>query len=57
MKAIDNKVRIKLMLIIIPVAYFSCFFHELGHWIIGEILGNDMVLSLNGVRPKSGQYI
>ena len=57
MTAIDNKTKLKLALIFIPVAYFSVFFHELGHWIVGEILGNDMLLSLNGVRPKSGQYI
>ena len=54
-KKIDNKVKIALMFI--PIAYFSFFFHELGHWIIGEVLGNDMILRLNGVSPKSGQYL
>ena len=55
MKIFDNKV--KLMLIFIPVAYFSFFFHEMGHWIAGEILGNDMAFRLNGISPKSGQYL
>ena len=53
----DNLKEVKLALIFIPVAYFSFLFHELGHWLVGEILGNDMILSLNGTRPKSGQYI
>lgn len=57
MKILDNKIKLKLALAFIPVAYFSFFFHELGHWIIGELLGNDMVLRLNGVSPKSGQYL
>ena len=55
MKIFNNKV--KLVLMFIPVAYFSFFFHEVGHYIVGEILGNDMALRLNGVSPKSGQYI
>jgi len=55
MSAIDKKLRLKLFLIFIPVAYFSCFFHELGHWIIGEILGYDMFLTLNGSGIKNGQ--
>ena len=57
MTTIDNKTKLKLALIFIPIAYFSFFFHELGHWLVGEILGNDMILSLNGTRPQSGQYI
>jgi len=57
MSKIDKKVKLKLALIFIPVAYFSMFFHELGHWTIGEIFGNDMALRLNGVSPKSGQYV
>ena len=55
MKNSDNK--LKLILIFILSAYFANFFHELGHWIVGEILGNDMILNINGVRPKSGEYI
>jgi hypothetical protein len=45
------------MLLFIPVAYASYLFHEFGHWIVGEILGNDMVYSLNLVWPKSGHYV
>ena len=53
----ENKVGFKLILLFIPVAYVSFLFHEFGHWIVGEILGNNMVYSLNYVWPKSGQYI
>jgi hypothetical protein len=45
------------MLLFIPVAYTSYLFHEFGHWIVGEILGNNMVYSLNYVWPQSGHYI
>jgi hypothetical protein len=46
-----------LILLFIPVAFISYLFHEFGHWIIGEILGNEMVYSLNWVWPRSGEYI
>ncbi len=45
------------MMLFIPVAFASYLFHEFGHWIIGEILGNNMVYSLNNVLPRSGHYI
>jgi len=45
------------MLLFIPVAYVSYLFHEFGHWIIGEILGNNMAYSLNNVWPQNGRYI
>ncbi len=53
----DGKVDLKLILLFIPVAYFSYLFHEFGHWTIGEIIGNSMTFSLNNVSPQSGQYI
>jgi hypothetical protein len=53
----EKKLLIKLYLLFIPVAFFSYLFHEFGHWIVGEILGNDMIYSLNYVWPKSGKYI
>jgi hypothetical protein len=45
------------MLLFIPVAYASYLFHEFGHWIIGEALGNNMVYSLNNVTTQSEHYI
>ena len=53
----DGKVDLKLILLFIPVAYFSYLFHEFGHWTIGEILGNSMTYSLNNVSPVSGEYL
>jgi len=53
----DNKLLLRLFLLFIPVAYSSYLFHEFGHWIVGEVLGNDMVYSLNYVWPKAGYYI
>lgn len=53
----DRKLLFKLFLLFIPVAYASYLFHEFGHWIIGELLGNNMAYSLNGAWPKSGLYI
>lgn len=54
---VDKKILVKIYLLFIPVAYISYLFHEFGHWIIGEILGNDMIYSLNYVWPKSGYYL
>jgi hypothetical protein len=45
------------MLLFIPVAFATYLFHEFGHWIVGEALGNNMAYSLNNVTPQSGQYI
>ena len=53
----ENKLSLKFMLLFIPVAYTSYLFHEFGHWIAGEVLGNDMAYSLNNVWPKNGHYI
>jgi len=53
----ENKTDLKLFLLFIPIACLSYLFHEFGHWSIGELLGNDMVYSLNYVWPRSGKYI
>ncbi len=44
------------MALFIPVAFASYLFHEFGHWIIGESLGNKMAYSLNNVWPLNGNY-
>jgi hypothetical protein len=53
----ESKLSLKFILLFIPVAYASYLFHEFGHWIIGEVLGNSMVYTLNGVWPQSGHFI
>ncbi|HCY74396.1 MAG TPA: hypothetical protein DHV28_00610 [Ignavibacteriales bacterium] len=54
---VDKKLLVRLYLLVIPIAYFSYLFHELGHWSVGEILGNDMIYSLNYVWPRTGHYL
>jgi len=53
----DKKISLKVYLLFITVAFASYLFHEFGHWIVGEVLGNKMIFSLNYVWPKSGHYI
>lgn len=53
----NKPIDLKFFLLFIPAAYASYLFHELGHWTVGEILGNQMAYSLNYVWPKNGNYI
>lgn len=53
----DKKILVRLYILFFPIAYFSYLFHEFGHWSVGEILGNDMMYSLNYVWPKAGHYL
>ena len=53
----DKPIDLKFFLLFIPAAYASYLFHELGHWTVGEILGNQMAYSLNYVWPKNGYYL
>lgn len=43
-----------LLLAVAVVATF--FFHEAAHWLMGELLGNDMRMNLNAAWPVSGVY-
>jgi hypothetical protein len=53
----DSRINWKIALLFIPAAFFTYLFHEFGHWIVGELLGNDMVISLNNASHRSGYYI
>jgi len=53
----EGKLSLKFFLLFIPVAFATYLFHEFGHWIVGEVLGNNMAYSLNNVWPQSGHYI
>ncbi len=53
----EKHVDVKFFLLLIPAAYVSYLFHELGHWSVGELLGNEMAYRLNSVWPKSGSYV
>jgi len=41
----------------IPVAYGTYVFHEVGHLLVGELLGNRMACSLNYTWPITGHYL
>lgn len=47
----------KVALLFLPIAFLTFLFHEFGHWTFGEVLGNEMTLSLNNSTPKSGHFI
>ena len=53
----NSKINWKVAFLFIPVAFLTYLFHEFGHWIVGEMLGNDMVISLNNSTVRSGCYI
>lgn len=46
-----------IVLLFIPAGYITYLFHELGHWSVGTLLGNEMVYTLNGVWPSNGNYL
>ena len=41
----------------VPVTFFTYLFHESGHWTLGELMGNNMTISLNNSAPESGHFI
>jgi len=54
----ESKLSFKFMILFIPVAYASYLFHEFGHWVIGEVLGNNMVYtqtSCKNCQQEQGQ--
>jgi hypothetical protein len=53
----ESKINWKVALLMIPVALLSYLFHEFGHWVVGELLGNKMLLSLNNAAPLTGKYV
>ena len=50
-----RKVNFKYIILLFSVVLLSCFFHEVAHWITGELLGNKMSMSLNGASIISGE--
>ena len=56
-KNMNKKIDLKFIGIIFIATFFSYFLHEFGHWIVGELLGNNMIMQLNGAYPESGRYV
>jgi hypothetical protein len=53
----ESQISTGVVLSMIPIAFFTYLFHESGHWAFGELMGNEMTLSLNNSTPKSGHFI
>jgi hypothetical protein len=53
----ESKINLRIALLFIPVGFLTYLFHEFGHWFIGEILGEKMLLSLNNAAPWNGYYV
>lgn len=53
----ESQINWKVMIAFIPIAFLTFLFHELGHWTFGEVLGNDMTISLNNSAPRNGYFI
>ncbi len=53
----ESRINWKVIVLFIPIAFITYIFHEFGHWLFGELLGNEMTLSLNNSAPKSGYFI
>ena len=53
----ESQIDWKVIIAFIPIAFITYLFHEFGHWTFGELLGNDMTLSLNNSSPKNGHFI
>jgi hypothetical protein len=47
---------LKYIFITLFAVVFTWVLHEFSHWSVGEMLGNDMVMTLNSGYPKSGSY-
>ena len=52
----DSKINAKVAMSFVPIAFLTYFFHESGHYAVGELLGNRMTLSLNNSTPVSGSF-
>lgn len=45
---------VPFLLALVPAALLTALLHELGHWLAGTGLGNEMRMSLNAARPVAG---
>ncbi len=50
------RLTVKYTVISAIAVFASFFFHELSHWVAGELLGYKMSMTLNTVSPVAGVY-
>jgi hypothetical protein len=53
----NQKSNLQYALVTLGAVFFTWELHEFFHWLTGEILGNDMVMSLNRSYVASGKYL
>jgi hypothetical protein len=53
----ESRIDWKVALFFIPVAFLTYYFHESGHWLLGELWGNEMMISLNNAAPQNGHFL
>jgi hypothetical protein len=51
-----TKISFKYILVALMAVLITWVIHELAHWCTGELLGNQMVMTLNTAYPKAGKY-
>ena len=57
MNKAEANIDYKYVLLTMVAVIFTWTLHEFSHWIAGELLGNEMVMTLKTGYPKSGEYI
>ena len=50
-------IRRKRIVYIFLAVLITMIFHEFGHYLTGNLLGNSMEMDLNGTRPVHGEFI
>jgi hypothetical protein len=53
----ESQINWKVIISFVPIAFITYIFHESGHWLFGELLGDDMTISLNNSAPESGYFM
>src|SRR5262245_35765043 len=48
---------VRYALVVLIAVVGSFVIHEFAHWLMGEFLGNDMVMTLNTGYPRAGKYL
>ncbi|RAU82460.1 hypothetical protein [Pontibacter arcticus] len=53
---LQQQVGINYILLTILAVAFTWLLHEFSHWLTGELLGNNMAMTLNSSYPLAGKY-
>lgn len=53
----NPKIDLEYIFLIFISVFASTILHEIAHWSMGEILGNEMIATLNGTFPSSENYL